>query len=355
MVLTAAREATEAARGGLRRMDPSRDLGAIADLIAEAFAQELDDRGRAALREMRWMARFSPLVWWSMQADPSFSDTFNGFVWEEDAPRGGGSVATGKGHFPKDKGPQIVGNVSLNRAPGSRQRWIICNVVVQEAYRRQGIGRQLTGTAIAEARSLGAEGVVLQVYQENLPALQLYTDLGFRQVAGETDLRLNAVAPVIPLDASEYGFRAWRPADRPAVHHLVRLVTPSAQHWFRPVQPEKYRLDWWTRLGERATALISGRRLYRLVALASDRPVAMMTVTAALRRGTHQVELLIHPDHVGQVETALVSRALHMLAAIPSRPVQVTVDNAHTATLQALKEYGFEEQSTLLTLRKDLG
>jgi ribosomal protein S18 acetylase RimI-like enzyme len=352
MVLTAAKEAAEAAVGGLRRMDPSRDLGAIADLIAEAFAREIDDRGRAALREMRWMARLSPLVWWWMQADPGFSDAFNGFVWEEDAPRDGGP-GTGQGPFLKGKGPQLVGNVSLNRAPGSRLRWIICNVVVQDAYRRQGIGRQLTEAAIDEARALGAEGVVLQVYEDNLPALRLYTDLGFREVAGETNLRLSAVTQVTPLDASGYRFRAWRPADGPAVQELVRLVTPPVQNWFRPVQHERYRLDWWARLKERFTFLISGRRVYRVAALVERQLVAMMAVTAALRRGTHQLEFLVHPDQFGQVEAALASRVLHMLSAIPSRPARVTVDKDHAAMLQVLREYGFEEQRTLLTLRRD--
>jgi len=46
MVVKAA-EATSLAVGGLRPMDPTRDLKAIADLVAEAFADEIDERGRA--------------------------------------------------------------------------------------------------------------------------------------------------------------------------------------------------------------------------------------------------------------------------------------------------------------------
>jgi ribosomal protein S18 acetylase RimI-like enzyme len=320
-------------------MDPTRDLGNIGDLIAEAFTQELDERGRAALREMRWMARLSPLVWWWSEADPTFRDTFNGFVWEEPTPA--------------EMGRQIVGNVSLSRAPGSRQRWIICNVVVQEAYRRQGIARSLTEAAIAEARALGAEGVVLQVYQDNPPAMRLYRDLGFQEVAGETDLRLETLKPVRIVDAPGYYVRAWRPVDGQAAYQLAHTVTPSVLHWLKPVQPDKYRLDWWARLGQRLSALLTGRRVYRLTALEGDRLVAMMMVTAASRQGDHRLELLVHPDHAGQVEPSLVSRAIHMLAAIPPRPIEITADKAYARTLQVLHDYGFEEQRTLLTLRKD--
>ena len=83
MVVTATTENKQAARGRVRRLDPTRDMGAIAQLIDTAFGDDMDRQGRAALRDMRWMSRLSPLVWWWAQADPSFRETYNGFVWEE--------------------------------------------------------------------------------------------------------------------------------------------------------------------------------------------------------------------------------------------------------------------------------
>ncbi len=340
MVITAATaEATKPALGGLRRMDPVRDLGNVADLIAIAFADEMDERGRAALRDMRWMARLSPLVWWWAQADPSFQDAFNGFVWEE--PSAGG------------KGRRIVGNVTLSRAPGSRQRWIICNVVVRGEYRGQGIGRRLVEAAVAEARQLGAEGVLLQVYQDNSLALGLYTRMGFEEASGETDLRLEAVTSVAFLDAPGYLLRPWKPADGRAGYELARHVTPLAQQWIRPVRAEEFRVDWLMRLTRGITGLLAGRRVYRLAVLEEERLVAMMAVTASFRRGMHRLALWVHPAHVGQVEATLVSRALHLLAAFPARPVTVTVTKKHSAALRVLRDYGFKEGRTLLTLRKD--
>jgi ribosomal protein S18 acetylase RimI-like enzyme len=339
MLGAAAQETTRSARGELRPIDPARDLRTIADLVATAFADEIDERGRVALREMRWMARLSPLVWWWAQADPSFRDVFNGFVWEEPSA--------------KAKGLQIVGNVSLSRAPGHRERWIICNVVVLDEYRRQGIGRQLVETAVAEARQLGADGVLLQVYRDNLPALKMYTGMGFEEVSGETGLRLEAVTSVAFLDAPGYLLRPWKPADGQAVYELARHVTPLAQQWIRPVRAEEYRLDWLSRLVKAISDLVAGRRVYRLTVLKEERLVAMMAVSASFRGEEHSLRLWVHPNHMGQVEAALVSRALHMLAAIPSRPVRVTVDKEHGAALKVLRDYGFKEGRTLLTLRRD--
>jgi ribosomal protein S18 acetylase RimI-like enzyme len=323
----------------MRALDPSRDLGSVADLIAAAFAEELDERGRAALRELRWMARLSPLVWWWSQTDPTFQDAFNGFVWEDASPSG--------------RGRQVVGNVSLNRAPGSRQRYIICNVVVDEAYRGQGIGRRLTEAAVAEAKVLGAEGVVLQVHRDNDPALRLYIDLGFREVAGEIDLQLDVAPSVALLDAPGYSLRAWQPSDGRAILRLAKNSTPLVLQWLRPVRAADYQPDWLSRLGRNLADLLAGRRTFRLCVLQGDGLAGLMTVTAAFRSGSHRLDMLVHPDHAGRVEAALVSRALHLLASAPPRPVGITVHKEQDAALKVLRDYGFREGRTLLTQRKD--
>ena len=341
MVVTAVEEAEE--QGGLRPMDPTRDLGIIADLIADAFAGELDERGQAALREMRWMARLTPLVWWWSQVDPSFLDAFNGFVWEEPPPETRGSRGSRR----------IVGNANLNRAPGNRQRWIICNVVVLDEFRGRGIGRRLVEAAIDEAQQIGAAGVVLQVHRDNPRALGLYTSMGFHEVSGETDLRLDDVRSVAFLDAPGYEIRRWNPADGQAVYDLARHAIPATLQWIRPVRAGEYRLDWLLRLGQWISDLGAGRRSYRLTALKDDRLVATMVVTAVSRGSAHRLALLVHPGHTGNVEAALVSRALYMLASAPSRPVKIAANLGDEATLKVLRDYGFKEQRTLLTLRRD--
>ena len=338
MVVKAA-EATSLAVGGLRPLDPSRDLKAVADLVAEAFADEIDERGRAALREMRWMARLSPLVWWLSQADPDFQESFNGFVWEEPRPRG--------------KGLQVVGNVSLNRAPGDRLWWIIANVVVEREYRGRGIGQRLVQAAIDEARELGARGTVLQVYEDNLRALRLYTDLGFREAGGEVELWREAVPTVAILDAPGYQLRPWQAADGEAAYDLARRATPIALQWLRPLRPEVYRLSGLGRFGEWLSSLVTGQRTYRLAAWQGEQLAALLTVVAALRRGEHRLALLVHLDQTGRVEAALISRALYMLAGAPSQPVRVTVGTGNPAALKVLGDYGFARRRTLLTLRRD--
>ncbi len=344
MVVTVVQEARVQERGGLRPMEPVRDLGAIADLIGDVFADELDERGQAALREMRWMARLTPLVWWWSQVDPAFRDTFNGFVWEE--PSSGARGESGRSR-------RIAGNVSLNRAPGNRQRWIICNVVVLQEYRGRAIGRRMMEAAVEEAQEIGAAGVLLQCHRHNTLALGLYTRMGFYEVSGEVDLQLDAVSSVAFLNAPGYEIRRWRPVDGQSTLALARQAIPAVQQWIRPVRAQEYRPDWLLRLAQWISDLIAGRRSYRLVACKDEKLVALMTLSAALRKGKHCLSLLVHPDHKGQVEGALVSRALYTLAATRSRPVRITAHMEDDEVLKVLGHYGFKEQRTLLTMCKD--
>jgi len=241
-------------------------------------------------------------------------------------------------------------------SPGSRYRWVICNVVVREEYRRQGIARRLMEETIAEARRQGAEEAVLQVYQDNLAALRLYTDLGFQQLAGEMGLRLAAAGPVEVVDAAGYELRPYQSGlgHRQAAYDLAGLAIPRAQQWLKPVRVGEYEPDWIARLGGRLADLLAGRRKVRLMAFKGAEPAALMTVVASFRQQAHSLKLLIHPKHRGQLEPMLVSRALAMLAELPGRAVQATVITDHTAAIQVLGSYGFREQRTLLTMSYSL-
>ncbi len=61
------------------------------------------------------------------------------------------------------------------------EEWEIENVVVEEEFRRQGIGRSLIEELLAEARRRGVAAILLEVRESNAAALGLYKKLGFRE------------------------------------------------------------------------------------------------------------------------------------------------------------------------------
>lgn len=60
-------------------------------------------------------------------------------------------------------------------------------VIVAPARRRQGLAGDLMRRGLAWARGQGAERVMLEVAADNEPAIALYRDHGFAQVAGRAD------------------------------------------------------------------------------------------------------------------------------------------------------------------------
>lgn len=75
-----------------------------------------------------------------------------------------------------DGGPAASGLGVIERG------WIgLYSIVVEERLRGRGVGRWLVGRMLMAGRERGAAQAYLQVMTSNMPALQLYTNLGFRE------------------------------------------------------------------------------------------------------------------------------------------------------------------------------
>lgn len=55
----------------------------------------------------------------------------------------------------------------------------ICNVVVEESFRRRGIARRMLLALMQEGKARGIEHFTLEVRSGNVPAIRLYEKLGF--------------------------------------------------------------------------------------------------------------------------------------------------------------------------------
>jgi ribosomal protein S18 acetylase RimI-like enzyme len=78
------------------------------------------------------------------------------------------------------EGGGIVGFVGLSREQNPVTRHVATlGIAVSQDHRRRGIGTSLMGTAMAWARSVGVEKLLLSVYPGNDAAISLYRRLGF--------------------------------------------------------------------------------------------------------------------------------------------------------------------------------
>ncbi len=316
---------------GIRPFDIGRDLRPVAELIADAFTDELDPRGLAALREMRIMSHVSGLLRLLSRSTGEFNDLFGGFVWLE---RG-----------------QIVGNVTVQRADRYGNRWQIANVAVSPQFRGRGIARRLMQRALEHIAEYGGQWAVLQVYEQNQVARTLYEHLGFEEVGGTVELRLDRVPPV-PFPEPIPNFRAfsahhWQPLFELASHQL----NGQAQWWralrrsdFQPTLEQLF-LEWlWRTLGR--------QRIYRRSIQTTRRFEAALVLTAQRWRGTHTINLWARPENYGRYEQPMLQWALATLQAYPRWPVKISVNKEHQAALAVCEGFGFRRQQTLLTMRR---
>ncbi len=326
---------------GLRPMDPMRDLRGVADLIEEAFADDLDRSGQSALRELRWLSYLKPILWWMVVFSSDHNDFLSGFVWEEDG--------------------KIVGNITINRTtPGSR-RWLISNLAVSRNYRGRGIARGLMYAGLELAKEYNGSAVSLQVRADNAPAKHLYESLNFKEISGTTYLRLrhtpkidSSELPPLPKEV-RLRSRNFDSIDARQAYQLASASVPLEVQKEWPLRQSRFRLDsqerWLTNFCHR---IVGGGPVAHWVVENGHSFVAILNIQPGVFGKTHQLELIVHPNWRGYLEKPLISRALRYLYRWRNKGIFLKHPADHTEAIEAFQEFGFEESQTLLWLKQEM-
>jgi ribosomal protein S18 acetylase RimI-like enzyme len=319
---------------GLRPFDIGKDLRPVAELIADAFAHELDPNGNAALREMRIMSHVGGFLKLLNRGTGEFDDFFGGFVWQEE--------------------DRVVGNVTVQRMDSNGNRWQIANVAVAPPYRGKGIASRLMRKALDHIVENGGQWAVLQVYERNSIARHLYDRLGFEVMGGNVDLYLAKVPKVTeyPRMPNFYSFAndQWQ-----ALYDLANRQYSAQVQWWRSLRRTDFQLTFEQQLSEWFWRMVGRNHVYRrCIQTYRNQFDAALILTVARWKGIHQLQLWAHPEQYGRHEAHLLQWTLATLQNYPRWPVQVSLSRDHTAALSVAQEYGFSIQNTLLTLRRKI-
>lgn len=331
MVVTQATP-TISRHNGLRQIDLHNDLRAIADLIDEAFASDLDAAGRASLRELRTMARLGPLLYLMIPPGGELGGYFRGFVWEADG--------------------QVVGNITLQQLDSIGQRWMIANVAVRRAYRGQGIARSLVDAALDRIRQLGGEWALLQVRQDNEIARGLYERMGFSKVLAETRQRSFQVANLAPppLPAGVV-LRPLYDSDQQMVQFLARQSVPELPRWWNARRhSDLYHFT--DASAMRAWGWMSGKGYRERLGLWRENELLGLVDVDVRPRGEHQIDLLILPTEAGRWERLLALHGLAHLRTYPRHAVNAITHDYQPDVMAALESCGLHATFTLVTMRR---
>jgi ribosomal protein S18 acetylase RimI-like enzyme len=321
-------------QSGIRPFDIARDLRPVAELIADAFTNELDPRGLAALREMRIMSHLSGLLKVLSRSTGDLDDVFSGFVWVED--------------------DNIVGNVTVQRADKYGNRWQIANVAVARAYRGRGIAKKLMQQALDHVTASDGRWAVLQVYDHNAVARRLYSQLGFEEVGGMVDLKLTHAPKVDPpvnaANFHSFSVQQWQP-----LYELATNQLNTQTQWWRAMRRSDFQASFEQQIGAWIWHSMGRQTIYRRCFQSLRRFEAALVLTAERWRGVHEVQMWVRPELYGSYEQYMMQWVMATLQAYPRWPVKMTLSSEHVAGIQAAESFGFQKQQTLVTMRRRTG
>ena len=317
---------------GPRRLDMRRDLKQVTALIEEAFSQELDAAGWAALRELRMVARLSPFLGLFTPPGTRPNDVIDGFVWVEDG--------------------KIVGNVTTQRVPQFPSRYLIANVAVKKGYRGRGIASALMRVVLDHIVAEGGTWAVLQVRKNNDIARGMYQRLSFEEIMEEHRLRAETLPniPDIPLPAGGE-LRILGNEDWHGVRHLISRAIPADARWWHPTRVTGFRESSSWSLQRHLSRWIGMRHRLRWGLFFGEELMGVVDVDA-LVYNEHKVDILLHPELRAEWSAPLLAHALRYLQSQPRRPVSAVLYDYQPDAIAALRSFGFTPFLTLVNMRR---
>jgi GNAT superfamily N-acetyltransferase len=306
----------------MRPLNVLRDLSTVADLIELCFSPTMDNEGQRYLSDMRRASHDDRFLRWASHMAETTSLPLTGYVWEQDG--------------------RIVGNASLIpfRDRGKRV-YLIANVATHPDYRRRGIGRALTERVMKQAHNKNASAIWLHVRDDNPGAIQLYQDLGFREIARRTTWgarpdpflsKPNSDIQIVPRDP-----RFW-----PIQQGWLRRLYPDALNWYHAWNINALRPGVWN-------------WLYRLFVdfnirqWAAVRDGTLLATLSWMPQGSRSEPMYAAtgPDAGPEALTQLLVHARRVL----SNHSSLSLDYPADQMLNAIRAGGFQPRRTLLWMR----
>jgi ribosomal protein S18 acetylase RimI-like enzyme len=315
---------------GVRPINLSRDLVSIANLIERAFADDMDDNGRAAVREMRLLGRFAFLFSWAEGFVPQGEGLVPGFVWIEEG--------------------DVVANATVRRLSPFGRGWMIGNVAVVPELRGRGIARSLMNACIDLARQHSGDWIALQVRSDNAIALNLYRSLNLQPICETIELIRTEPDRVTQPDQSNVGhLRVAEPRDTDKIFALAQAANTESMRWIEP----QYRTQFELGLDRRLANFVSGTfAAWRVLEVDKD-IVGAASIKVNHWTNAGRLGLWVAPAYRGQIEQTLVDAVLSELPA-STRSISARMVGDHTAGRDALLSRSFTTVRALTNMRLDL-
>lgn len=321
------------------------DLDTMNSLVMDGFQypenpswniQEDEKEGMAD--RLRGAKRMWPVMRVMQVFFPSLRDIICGFIFEEDS--------------------KPVGLVNYMKPPGGPAEWMIVNVTVLPEYRHRGIARKLVESTIAELRKRQAQRALLDVIEDNLPAFNLYKELGFAPYATSTQYDfmpgtkitlppLTDGWSVTPLPDSRWRIR----------YELALRATPDNVQQYEPISEKKFNTPFPMRIFGKLFESMSGMKNERVILCAPNGDVAGTAFYSVRMRsgGVNHANFEMDPKFSGMAAQFMGAILSKMLEAGPDHRISFEISGWERALIQAasdaecIKRFGAHRMGFIFT------
>lgn len=311
----------------IRKIQSGKDLLAIGNLIESCFHRYLDPDGRQFVDQLREAGKAAERN--------CFYGLFNSLEYQL------------QGFVSLNEKDEIIGVVCL--FPGKMPDgfgYLIANVGIADAYRRNGIATALMKNALAYAKSHSAGKVYLQVREETAEAVAMYEKLGFKIDAKRT---------------------TWiRPQSKPKISDTgtIRLIEPKKGHrlefetlfnHYYP-QPVRWNLNYYPVVFQigviaKINKLLSNMDA-RLFQVADDQSALLAWVAWQHTENFTDILWLIPTDDCSEEQmTAILKLAGDHFCG--GKAIQINVEKGFRE--QVFRNAGFFKHGNLIWMSKDAG
>lgn len=318
----------------LRPLKLPADFPMLGELLVDSFHYPENEEWNAQQDELEALSemvtnlkRMWPLVTLIQLVSPPLRDIMRGYVWEvEDKP---------------------VGVVLIQRR-GTTDKWLIGTLAVLPEFRRRGIARKLMSAGIEKIREMGAPMIFLDVIEGNLPAYQLYQDLGFEHYSGAVELTIEPGFENAGLEIkggytiTSSDIFDWQPR-----FDLEAAIAPAGVQKYEPVEEGRFRQPALMRMLLPVINLAQGVRIELLILRDRSQGRVIGTGRSDLRTrpgGTHNMSVTLDPAH-GEAAPGLLG---HLLSQAQEQDAQhriaLTVPRWQTSVLDAACAAGFQKR-----------
>jgi ribosomal protein S18 acetylase RimI-like enzyme len=323
----------------IRQIRLPDDLSPIVEIAAETWDYPdhpewnvQPDEEESLADSMDNYKRVWPFIRLIQFLSPGLRDFLHGHVWEEEG--------------------RIAGFTQIHRR-GTTDTWYISAVGVHPDFRRRGIAQQLVESAIELVHQRNGKRLLLDVIEENVPAVNLYEKLGFEHYASNYQMETRLQSTPLEVDLPE-GYQlevtddfAWQPR-----YELMKRITPEQLARSEPVEEGRYKKPLLTRLLLPILKWAEGLEVDRFTVTRTDGPMVAYATCDTRTRDTGRNSIMVELDpDCPEVASYLINHLLkRVFEASPEKAIEFTVPDWQYALLGSAKGIGFEVRAKLLTL-----